>query len=535
GLWHASWVIMITQFLIVVCRKDGLGEAHFGWPPEPLAKVQTALYQFSIVYAPALLLSYSCSFGDASRYLGSVSRITFLASNAWALFVLWSLFRGRNGILQTIRRDVPNHLMTRWRNLWFPMVFGIPIALAAIACLGYLVTANSLGLGIVITLAILGVGEIIYALARRWFMIRERRLALTEALERRRARALAESSEEDEGESEVFCIDDADLQDELDLKSLGGQTRSLLRLVCGLAVLATVLFFWTGIFPLDQVLAEVTLPFSKLNLLSVMQATLIVVVSYLVVRNLPGLLELAVLRSTQLESGARNAITTLAQYGVIAFAAMLTFNVLELDWEKFGWMAAALSVGLGFGLQDVVANFVCGVILLFEQPIRIGDIVTVDGTTGTVTRIHVRATTITNWDRQELVVPNKNLITGTILNWTLSATVNRVVIPVGVNYGCDTEQARQILLEVAAEHPAIMSDPAPIASVEQFGDSTINMMLRAYLPDLSNRIAVTTELHNEIVRRFTEEGIEIPFPQQDFHLRSGLDAVLREEARQPTA
>ncbi|MEO1527062.1 MAG: mechanosensitive ion channel domain-containing protein [Planctomycetota bacterium] len=527
GLWHASWVIMTTQFLIVVCRKGGLGEAHFGWPAEALAKTRAALYLFSLVYAPALLLFYSCTFGEASQYLGSVSRIVFLATNAWVLFVLWRLFGGANGVLALIRRDVPNHLMTRWRNVWCPVLLALPVVLSVIACLGYLVTANSLGLGIVITFAILGIGEIVYALARRWFMIRERRLALTEALERRRARALAESCEDQDEESEVFSIDDADLHDELDLASLGGQTRSLLRLVCGLAVLATMVFFWTGIFPLGQAMAEVTVPFTKFNLLSVMQATLITVVAYFVVRNLPGLLELGILRATQLGSGARNAITTLVQYGVIALAAVMTFNVLALDWEKFGWMAAALSVGLGFGLQEVVANFVCGVILLFEQPIRIGDIVTVDGTTGTVTRIHMRATTITNWDRQELVVPNKNLITGTILNWTLTATVNRVVIPVGVSYGCDTETARQILLDVAAEHDSIMDDPAPIASVEQFGDSTINMMLRAYLPDLSNRISVTTELHNEIVQRFTDAGIEIPFPQQDLHVRSGVDAVLR--------
>ena len=534
GLWHASWVIMITQFLIVVCRDGGLGEAHFGWSSAPLAKIRIALYQFSAVYAPALMLSYSCSFADASQYLGSVSRTVFLLTNAWTLFVLWRLFKGPDGILSSIQANVPNHLMTRWRHVWFPLLLAIPVALSVIGCLGYLVTANSLALGIVITFAILGIGEIVYALARRWFMIRERRLALTEALERRRARALAEACEETDVESEVFSIDDAELQDELDLKSLGGQTRSLLRLVCGLSVLGTMIFFWTGIFPLGQAMEEVTVPFTELNLLSVMQATLIVVVSYFVVRNLPGLLELAILRATDMGSGARNAITTLVQYGVIAFAAVMTFNVLELDWEKFGWMAAALSVGLGFGLQEVVANFVCGVILLFEQPIRIGDIVTVDGTTGTVTRIHMRATTITNWDRQELVVPNKNLITGTILNWTLTATVNRVVIPVGVNYGCDTETARQILLDVAEQHESIMADPAPIASVEQFGDSTINMMLRAYLPDLSNRISVTTELHNEIVRRFEKAGIEIPFPQQDFHLRSGLDALQPDGGPDPT-
>jgi potassium efflux system protein len=206
---------------------------------------------------------------------------------------------------------------------------------------------------------------------------------------------------------------------------------------------------------------------------------------------------------------------------VIAIGFALLFNALNVDWAKFGWIAAALSVGLGFGLQEIVANFVCGLIVLFERPIRVGDVVTVEGMTGTVTKIHMRATTITNWDRQEFVVPNKTLITNTILNWTLSAPLTRVVIPVGVAYGSDTDKARQILLEVAADHPRVLDDPAPIATFEQFADSSLNLLLRAYLPDLENRVGAITELHTEINKRFAAAGIEIAFPQRDLHLRSG--------------
>jgi small-conductance mechanosensitive channel len=238
-----------------------------------------------------------------------------------------------------------------------------------------------------------------------------------------------------------------------------------------------------------------------------------------------GLLEFSVLRTSTIEAGTRNAIYTLCQYAVIGLALVALSNILKLDWAKFGWMAAALSVGLGFGLQEVVANFVCGLIVLFERPIRVGDVVTIEGTTGTVTNINMRATTITNWDRQDFVVPNKNLITGTILNWTLSTSVNRVVIPVGVAYGTNTAQARQILLDVAAEHPKVLDDPKPLASFEQFADSSLSLALRAYLPNLDNRLGTITELHTEIMMRFAAAGIEIPFPQQDFHLRSGADRL----------
>ena len=249
------------------------------------------------------------------------------------------------------------------------------------------------------------------------------------------------------------------------------------------------------------------------------KAVLIVVVTYIAVRKLPGLLELAVLRATSIDAGTRNAISTLCQYALIAIGLALLFNVLQVDWAKLGWIAAALSVGIGFGLQEVVANFVCGLIVLFERPIRVGDVVTVGGITGTVTKIRIRATTITNAERQDFVVPNKTLITGSLLNWTLSTAMNRITIQLGVASGTDTDKARQILLEIAANHPAVLNDPAPMATFERFGDSSLNLVLYAYLPDFDNRSNTITELHTEIVRRFGVADIEIPNPQFDVRHR----------------
>jgi potassium efflux system protein len=171
----------------------------------------------------------------------------------------------------------------------------------------------------------------------------------------------------------------------------------------------------------------------------------------------------------------------------------------------------------------VLSNFVCGLILLFERPVRVGDIVTVEGMTGTVTRIRMRATTLINWDRQELVVPNKTLVTGTLMNWTLSAPINRLIIAVGVAYGSDTEKARQILLDVAADHPLVLDEPPPMATFEEFADSSLILRLRVYVPDLDNRWKTTSDLHTEIDKRFAAAGIEIAFPQQDLHLRSGWE------------
>ena len=237
-------------------------------------------------------------------------------------------------------------------------------------------------------------------------------------------------------------------------------------------------------------------------------------------RNLPGLLELAVLQRLPMDHGGRNAITTLCRYACILAGCIIAFNTIGIQWSSIQWLVAALTVGLGFGLQEIFANFVSGLIILFERPVRIGDVVTIDNVTGSVSRIQIRATTITDWDRKEYIVPNKEFVTGKLLNWTLSDKTNRIVVRVGVAYGTDTENALSMLQEIADEHPLILSDPPPVVGFEGFGDSSLDLVLRCFLPSLDNRLKVTTQLHVLIDRRFKDAGIEIAFPQRDLHIRS---------------
>ena len=208
----------------------------------------------------------------------------------------------------------------------------------------------------------------------------------------------------------------------------------------------------------------------------------------------------------------------------------MTGAAIGVGWSKVQWLVAAVTFGLGFGLQEIFANFVSGLIILFERPMRVGDVVTVSGVSGIVSRIRMRATTITDWDRKELIVPNKEFITGQLVNWTLSDRVLRIVFRVGVAYGSDTRLVHRLLLKAAAEHPSVLSDPPPQALFVAFADSTLAFELRVYVPGLEVYGAVQHELNTAIDSSFRTAGIEIAFPQCDVHVRS-IDSVLSIERR----
>ena len=523
GLVWSALFLAGVQTLREIARPEGLGVAHFGWKPGAAATLRRGLLWLAILYVPAELLASTTFFEESSRYFDSLGRLTFMLALLWVAVVFAWLFSPRTGMLADHLEAHPKQLLSRTRGLWYPAAVGVPLVLVIMAGLGYVFTAFSLSFLVHGTLRIISLGVIVYGLAIRWFMMRERRIALEEALAARRARRDAAEKTAEDASEEIVAVEQA--EEELDLASIGRQTRRLLKSLSVVGVTVAIWLLWSTRLPIDETNALVS--HGGLTLLACLRLVLITAVAATIVRNLPGLLDLAGLRKTGLDPGTRYAVAAICQYLVIALAALMAFQALDLDWAQFGWIAAALSVGLGFGLQEIVANFVCGIILLFERPIRVGDVVTVENVTGTVSRIRMRATTITNWDRQDFVVPNKSIVTGSLINWTLTNSVNRITIPVGVAYGSDTARSLSLLDEIARDHPLILDDPAPLISFEGFGDSTLDLVLRCYLPTMDNRLKTITELHSEIDRRFAEAGIEIAFPQRDLHLRSVDPAAAR--------
>ncbi|ABA90223.1 small-conductance mechanosensitive ion channel [Syntrophotalea carbinolica DSM 2380] len=248
--------------------------------------------------------------------------------------------------------------------------------------------------------------------------------------------------------------------------------------------------------------------------------------TFLVSWLLRSLLEEEVFPRRQMDRGVRDSINKLLHYAILAFGVLMALSLAGIELKNFAVLAGALGIGIGFGLQNIVNNFVSGLILLFERPIKIGDMIVLDNEWGTVRKIGLRSTTVETFDQSEVIVPNSNLVSEKVTNWTLSSEQSRIVVPVGVAYGSNLEKVLRILHEAAKAHPKVLDTPPASAIFTAFGDSSLDFELRVWATSVSERLIIKNDLLLYIDRRFREEDVEIPFPQRDLHLRSVDDHIL---------
>ena len=232
-------------------------------------------------------------------------------------------------------------------------------------------------------------------------------------------------------------------------------------------------------------------------------------------------LDQRILSKNRSQTGAEDSIKTAVGYLGFIVSALLALSYTGIGFGNLAIVAGALSLGIGFGLQSIVNNFVSGLILLVERPIKVGDWIGVAGEEGNVRRISVRSTEIETFDRTHIIIPNSELISGTVKNWTLRGPLGRVTINVGISYDADPDEVHDLLLGITKQHPAVLEYPEPFVVLVDFGASSLDFSIRAYLSDITKSLTVRSQLRFEILRALRKARIEIPFPQSDIHLRDG--------------
>jgi potassium efflux system protein len=548
GLYFLALTAGLLEMARQITGPDGLARCHFFWPPRSAERLHRVLGWGEAICLPLLFvtLHFSMTGFDISSseelrsYNNALGRVTFVA----ALLILGTMILGQ--FRPRIKRmPDPGHDLAPSYRLYFyayPLIAAATFLPALLAVIGYYITGYLLAYQMLMTLWLLLGLLVLGGLLSRWRRLNSQSTAGDPVME--------------------------------------GQVHQLTRFLVTVAAAVGLIVIWSGALPMIQLakrvqllpriaLLEVTekgapapsaspgksaaaapadggkkeeaaakpaapgmppLPSgsagdtaaataesSILTLWKLLEAMIAAIVTWVLVKNLPGLIELILRRRTTLESGVRFALSTLVRYTIMIVGVSVTLGFLGVSWGKIQFLAAALTFGLAFGLQEIVANFISGLIILMEQPIRVGDAVTIGNLMGRVTRIQIRATTITLWDRSEMVVPNKDFITTQLINWTLSDSKRRITVPLRIKYGADLQRVKALLFGIAKQHPAVLDDPAPQVVLIEFGNDAVQFDFRTFV-DFGEGEKTKDELQMTIDTVFRREGIELALPQLSIQL-----------------
>ena len=522
GFRASALLYLALAFLKLISLPKGLAVQHFGMSEEAGSFVRQHMYWFMPCIISLGFVVATIEQQTVGARKESLGRLAFIAALVILSVFFAIVIRPSGRLIKAVLEQRRGGWLDRLRYAWYLVFVLFPVALALFSILGYYYAAQQLAACLQATILFILCLVIAFGLTVRWLIVTQNRLVLKR--EQQRLAAVEKTEQEPSHIQEAEATSSVPVED---IYKISLQMQRFVGTIFLLTLVVGVWLIWNDVVPALGIFNRVELwkttiaeKIVSVTLSNLSIAIIIVLITVVAARNVPGLLELAVLQRLPLDRGVRFAVVTLARYIIVIVGIVMAFGEIGLGWSKVQWLIAAMTVGLGFGLQEIFANFVSGLIILFEQPMRVGDMVTVGDISGKVTRIRIRATTILKWDRKELVVPNKEFITGRLINWTLSDTILRMEFPVGIAYGSNTALAEKTLLEVARDNQKVLRDPEPFVIFKAFGNSSLEFELRLYIPDLDNYLNVWHEINRAIDDGFRKAGIVIAFPQRDLHIRS---------------
>ena len=568
------WVAGVNGLLELArqwLRPCGFAEAHLGWPRDLMGPIVQQLLRSQILFLPLLYVALHLGFSGVSpnapvelqAYSNSLGRMAFMIATA-GLGIYWCRVFWLRQAGQWLNPQVSFYAL--------PVITVSLLVPALLAAVGFYVTGLLLAYQMLRSLWLAAGIMILGGLFYRWRVTSYQRLA-----NQSRSQPTTLDSHDEMGN--VLVAQPPRLTEE-DLADAQDKTRRLVRFV--LVVTAGIGFFaiWSEAMPTLQILRRVQvwpsiqlmegtaqggqlstllvsgaeapgpsgeaesgesatsipmvpgLPASSpsqvsgsqsssvLTFWNLLEALVAAILTLVIARNTPGVVELILLSRTTLDKGARIAFGSLVRYAIMIVGIIITFGFLRISWSSAQWLAAAFSFGLAFGLQEIIANFVSGLILQLERPIRVGDAVKIGELEGIVTRTQIRATIIRLWDRSEMIVPNKEFVTKSLVNWTLTDSKRRLEIPLRVEYDTSVQEVKKVLLQVAEQHPEVLKDPAPQVLLLEFGEDALKLELRAFVY-FGQGLKIKDELLVGVDQAFHDAGIKFALPQLTIQMPEG--------------
>ncbi len=528
GIFKTAGMSIIFCIIIYFCRKDGIGITNFKWSEKICSIIRRDLKLLLYISIPLVFLITTIQNGLLNQnFRGSLGRT--LASIFLIIILLFIL-----KILKKIKKSKIQTKLVQWIKKSYLRVrliaIAIPLLLIILAIAGYYFTIYEFALHIFKSFYLLIVFLFLKEILHRVVYLSKIHLAYKKAeAEKTAERERKKLEKKNQGVESSDNLEIELLDTVIDEEKINTQTFQLINFILSIGIIIGIIIIWSDVFPSIQFLNNVIIWSSattvlkdghaviqQISLLNLLQTFVIFICTVVLVKNLSAIIEIVIFRGKQAHPGSRHAFTLISKYIVTCIGFFIGLKFIGIGWAQFQYMAAAMTVGLSFGLKDIFANFVSGIIILLERPIRMGDIVSVGQASGTVTKIQIRSTTITQWDRHELIVPNMCFLSEKIVNWSLSNDIMRVVISVSISHNSNAKKAEKILLQIAKDCPLTLETPAPSVVFVDFDTNSYKFALRVFVI-IDNMMTAQHKIRHDIIDQFKEAEIVIPHAEQSIH------------------